>query len=93
MVFTAEQTAVAHAAMKFLAARCDHAQSRDGSAFSKIDAIIGKSLAAAGTLSLKQSSVLVAWKIAQKYRKTQLPAYSARVLESKVDQNSPAVVL
>jgi SWI/SNF-related matrix-associated actin-dependent regulator 1 of chromatin subfamily A len=91
MVLNPEQTAAAHSAMRFLAERCDNARSTDGAGFSKIDAIIGKSLAATGSLSPRQAAL--AFKIARKYRKTQLPAELRLVLESIVDQNSPAVVL
>lgn len=63
---TPEHKAAAHAAMKFLAARCNGAQSFDGAGFSKIDTTIGKSFAAQEWLSNKQA--VIALKIAKKYR-------------------------
>jgi len=89
VVLTAEETAVAHAAMKFLAERCDHARSLDGSGFSKVDALIGKSLAGAVRLSPKQAAL--AFRIAQKYRKTQLPETMRAVLETKIVDRNAAV--
>lgn len=46
-----------HADLKFLAACCDGAMAEDGAGFSKIDVHIGKSLAAAETLTRKQAAL------------------------------------
>lgn len=63
---TPEHKAAAHAAMRFLAARCNGARDWDGAGFSKIDTAIGKSFAAQEWLSNKQA--VIALKIAKKYR-------------------------
>ena len=54
---TAEEIAEIHANLKTLAARCDGANAIDSQGFNKIDTAIGKSLAAAGTLSAKQAAL------------------------------------
>jgi hypothetical protein len=81
LVLTPEQTAAAHEAMRVLAGFCDYAASRDGAGFNKVDTVIGHSLAGRETLTPKQAAL--AFKIAQKYRKTQLPPELRTVLEAK----------
>lgn len=63
---TPEHKSAAHQAMKFLAARCNGAQSFDGAGFSKIDTTIGKSFAGQTYLSAKQA--VIALRIARKYK-------------------------
>lgn len=63
---TPEQKNAAHAAIKFIAARCNGARDWDGAGFSKIDTAIGKSFAAQEYLTNKQA--VIALKIARKYR-------------------------
>lgn len=64
---TDEESAVALAGVKKLAAFCDGAQAIDGMGFSKVDSYIGHSLAALNTLSKKQA--VIAKKLCYKYRR------------------------
>lgn len=65
-LITPAQKTAAHAALRFIAARCNGARDWDGAGFSKIDTEIGKSFAAQEYLSNKQA--VIALKIARKYR-------------------------
>lgn len=64
---TDEDIARIHQDLKVLAARCDGAQARDGQGFNKIDARLGKWLAAAPRLSPKQAAM--ARRMLVKYKK------------------------
>ena len=62
-----EQVAALHAGLRTLADLCDGARQIDGAGFSKIDALIGKSLAAAPRLSPRQA--VLAKKIVTRYQR------------------------
>jgi hypothetical protein len=57
MTIGAEQIEAIHEGLRTLSAMCDGARSLDGSGFSMIDTHIGKSLAAAYSLSAKQAAL------------------------------------
>jgi SWI/SNF-related matrix-associated actin-dependent regulator 1 of chromatin subfamily A len=67
---TPEAMHIAHVAVRYIAALCDHALSRDAVGFGKFDAEIGAKLAALPMLSPRQA--VLAAKLARRYRK-QLP--------------------
>jgi SWI/SNF-related matrix-associated actin-dependent regulator 1 of chromatin subfamily A len=75
---TRDQQTAAHEAVRFLAGRCNGASDWDGAGFSKLDTMIGKSLAAQPFLTPKQA--VLAKRIAIRYSKTQLPAELANRL-------------
>lgn len=54
---TAEQIALIHAKIRFLASRCDGAYQLDGQGFNRIDTAIGKSLAASPALTPRQAAL------------------------------------
>lgn len=63
---TEEQVERAHAALRFLAGRCDGARELDGAGFNRLDTQFGKELAAQAALSPAQA--LAALKVLKKYR-------------------------
>ncbi|MDD2765871.1 MAG: DEAD/DEAH box helicase [Opitutaceae bacterium] len=60
-----------HRAIKFLAGRCDHARSHDGSGFDQMDAKVGHGLAAAKRLTPEETRI--ALRLVRRYRR-QVPA-------------------
>jgi SWI/SNF-related matrix-associated actin-dependent regulator 1 of chromatin subfamily A len=66
-LITADQAAAVLQALQILAAKCDGARAIDGAGFSKLDAAIGKSLAANDRLTPKQAAL--GRRIANKYRR------------------------
>jgi SWI/SNF-related matrix-associated actin-dependent regulator 1 of chromatin subfamily A len=68
---SAAQIEAVHAGLLLLAGMCDGAQALDGTGFSKIDARIGKALAAVPTLTPRQAALGL--RLVTRYGKKQLP--------------------
>jgi hypothetical protein len=69
---TTDQKEAAHEAVRFLAGLCDGATTYDHAGFNKLDTQIGHDFARKEKLNFLQSAI--AWRIARRYRNTQLPA-------------------
>jgi hypothetical protein len=80
MMIGSEQIEAIHKGLRCLSAMCDGARSIDGSGFNKIDAYIGKSLAAAYSLSAKQAAL--SRKILLKYKRQLPEELYARIKEA-----------
>jgi hypothetical protein len=65
-VFSADQIAAAHHAVKMLAGVCDGAHALDGQGFNGFDSALGHSLASRAFLSAKQAAIAV--QLAIKYQ-------------------------
>lgn len=80
LVLTPEQVAAAHEGVQIIAAGCDGAKQLDGSGFSKLDAAIGRSLAACVFLTQKQA--VIAIRLCRRYHR-QLPDRIVEIVKGK----------